>query len=431
LNAQELQQPIYITIKPRFESETISNFIMTITPLTSQGNIRKAMILCLMLLLFLPGTFLQAQTPEAEKNFVQCRACHNLEGPKLIGPNLSGITERRDTAWIIKFVRNSQEVIQSGDPYAVKLFEENNKIPMPPHDLTDAQIKDIIAYIGNGGKVAPEYANAAPSPEEVSEQQSLVNEMLAQQQAREEQLADLESSANRNFGATFIVTVVILLLTLFDLFVTKLIKATFVHKVVVLISLAIIGEVTYREAAALGRQQYYQPDQPIWFSHKIHASQNQIDCKYCHTAAEYSKSAGIPSTNVCMNCHNVVREGKITGTTEINKIFDAWNSGKPVEWVKIHNLPDHVFFSHAQHVNAGKLDCAECHGPIENMNVVMQVNDLSMGWCLDCHRKTEVQFAQNNFYQSYEKLHEQIKSGEIKKVTADMIGATDCMKCHY
>lgn len=404
---------------------------MTITPFTSRGSIRKSMVLGLLILLFLQAFDLKAQTPEAEKNFAQCRACHNIDGPKLIGPSLKGLTQRHDTAWLLRFIRNSQEVIQSGDPVAVKLFEEYNKVPMPPHDLTDAQIKDIIAYIENDGKVAPEYASAAPSAEELSAQDAMLNELYVQQAEREEQLANLQGDANRNFGTTFYVTIIILLITLFDLFVTKLIKATFVHKVVILISIAIVGEVAYKEAAALGRQQYYQPDQPIWFSHKVHAGQNKVDCLYCHSGAEQSKNATIPSVNVCMNCHNVVREGKITGTTEIAKIHEAWNTGAPVKWVKIHNLPDHVYFNHAQHVNAGKLDCAECHGPVEDMDVVMQVNDLSMGWCLDCHRKTEVQFAENNFYKSYEKLHEQLKSGEINKVTSDMIGSTDCMKCHY
>jgi hypothetical protein len=200
---------------------------------------------------------------------------------------------------------------------------------------------------------------------------------------------------------------------------------------VVLIALVIIGEVVYKEASALGRQHYYQPEQPIWFSHEIHATQNKIDCLYCHSSAEDSKSAGIPSINVCMNCHNQVREGKVTGTAEIDKIHEAWNSGKPVEWVRVHNLPDHVYFNHAQHVNSGKLDCAECHGEVEKMDVVMQVEDLSMGWCLECHRTTEVQFANNEFFKSYELMHEQFKNGEVKKVTADMLGGGDCMKCHY
>ncbi len=187
----------------------------------------------------------------------------------------------------------------------------------------------------------------------------------------------------------------------------------------------------YEEAVRLGRSQGYEPEQPIKFSHKVHAGQNQIDCKYCHFTVEQSKSAGIPPTDLCLNCHSLVREGTRSGKFEIAKVIEATDNNIPVEWVRIHNLPDHVFFSHAQHVNAGKLDCIECHGEVAEMDVVRQVEDLSMGWCLDCHRTKEVQFVDNNFYESYEVLHQQIKKGEIDKVTVDMIGGTECMKCHY
>ena len=298
---------------------------------------------------------------------------------------------------------------------------------MPPHNLTDAQIDDILAFINNGGKVAAEYIVAVPE----NEAEKLEKEMVAERELLAEKQADMKRDANRSFGTTFYITLAILLIVLIDLFGTKIIKAKFVHTTVILISLFVIGEIMYKEAAALGRQQYYQPDQPIWFSHKVHADQNKIDCLYCHSTAEESKYAGVPPTNVCLNCHSVVRQGKITGTTEIAKIYQAIETGKPVEWIKVHNLPDHVFFSHAQHVKAGKLACAQCHGDVNTMNVVMQVNDLSMGWCIDCHRKTEVQFADNTFYQAYKELHEKVKSGEIKKVTDDMVGGTDCMKCHY
>lgn len=396
-----------------------------------KGRLRPLAILSMMLMFLLSFGELTAQTPEAEKNYQQCKACHNLDGPKLIGPNLAGVTERREQDWLIRFIRNSQEMIQAGDPIAVQVYEESNRIPMPPHDLTDEQIIDILKYIDNGLKVAEEYAQAAPSDDELAKQAALEAQIAAEQEARMQKLLDIERDANRNTGTTFIITIIILLVALFDLFVTKVIKAKFVHITLILVGLFVIGEITYKEAAAIGRQQYYQPEQPIWFSHKVHAEQNEIDCKYCHTAADYSKSAGIPSLNVCMNCHHQVREGKITGTTEISKIHEAWEKGIPVEWVRIHNLPDHVYFNHAQHVNVAKLDCAECHGQVETMHEVMQVNDLSMGWCLNCHRETEVQFMDNSFYTAFEKLHEQLKSGEIKKVTADMVGGGDCMKCHY
>ena len=399
---------------------------MMIPFLSITKKLKLLIISTFLIIIMISGLQLKAQTPEAEKNFQACKVCHNISGPKLIGPSLSGILERRDKAWIYKFVRNSNEVIQSGDAYAMKLFEENNKIPMPPHNLTDAQIDDIIAYINNGGKVAAEYANAA-----ATEKVSAEDQMAAEQTAQDQKLADMKRDANRNFGTPFYITIAILLLVLVDLFVTKIIKAKFVHTVIILISLFIIGEITYKEAAALGRQQFYQPDQPIWFSHKVHAGQNQINCLYCHSGAEESRYAGIPANNVCLNCHSQVRQGKITGTVEIDKIYKAVETGKPVEWIKVHNLPDHVFFSHAQHVKAGKLDCVQCHGDLKNVDVVMQVENLSMGWCIECHRKTEVQFADNKYFEAYKDLHEKVKNGEVKKVTSEMIGGTDCMKCHY
>jgi cytochrome c2 len=220
------------------------------------------------------------------------------------------------------------------------------------------------------------------------------------------------------------------------------------------------GYFTVKGAIGLGRNKDYQPVQPIFYSHKVHAGTNQISCLYCHTGAEEGKHANIPSLNTCMNCHMNINEytgekiyredgTEVNGTAEIQKIYKAvgfepgknsntWNmdlaKAKPVEWAKIHNLPDHVFFSHAQHVKAGKVQCQTCHGEIQKMDEVKQFADLSMGWCINCHRTTQVQFKENGFYSIYEKYHNQLKNGQIdstKGITADMIGATECQKCHY
>lgn len=192
-----------------------------------------------------------------------------------------------------------------------------------------------------------------------------------------------------------------------------------------------IIKITAHEAIALGRSENYEPDQPIKFSHAVHVKQNKIDCLYCHASAEYSKAAGIPSANVCLNCHTLVREGTRTGRFEIDKIHEAIEKQQPIEWVRIHNLPDYTYFNHSQHVTAGKIECQTCHGPVEEMDRVKQVSDLSMGWCINCHRDTEVQFLDNAFYDKYEQLHKDLKEGKIDRVTAEKIGATDCMKCHY
>ena len=185
------------------------------------------------------------------------------------------------------------------------------------------------------------------------------------------------------------------------------------------------------DAIKLGRQENYAPNQPVKFSHKVHVGENGIDCMYCHTTVEQGKSAGIPATNLCMNCHIIIREGTNSGKFEIAKVVDANETGHPIEWIRIHNLPDHVFFSHAVHVGSGKLDCAQCHGPVEGMDIMEQYSDLSMGWCVNCHRDTKVDFGNNGYYEHFVKMHEEFKEGAIDSVTAADLGANDCMRCHY
>jgi hypothetical protein len=223
----------------------------------------------------------------------------------------------------------------------------------------------------------------------------------------------------------------LMLLALVDLLITKKIKYHFIHVIILVAGLGTHVQFAVAAAQNLGRTPEYAPNQPIKFSHMIHSGENQIDCRYCHHIADHSKSAGIPSNNVCLNCHNVVRNGTLSGSFEINKIHKAEQTGEPVKWVRVHNLPDHSFFSHAQHVNAGKLDCTECHGKVEEMHIVRQVEDLSMGWCLDCHRIRKVDFADNPYFDMYKQLHEDLKAGRIDSVSVARVGGEDCMKCHY
>ena len=216
-----------------------------------------------------------------------------------------------------------------------------------------------------------------------------------------------------------------------DLIFLHKVKLKFIPVIILLGAFGWQAKMIVTDAIKLGRQENYAPDQPIKFSHKVHAGENGIDCRYCHTTADDSKSAGIPATNLCMNCHIVVREGSHSGKFEISKVVEANETGKSIEWVRIHNLPDHVYFSHAIHVGSGKLDCKQCHGPVEEMDIVRQNSDLSMGWCVNCHRETKVDFDNNGYYESFVKLHEDLKSGKIDSVTAADVGANDCMRCHY
>ena len=220
------------------------------------------------------------------------------------------------------------------------------------------------------------------------------------------------------------------------------------------------GYMTIQAAIGLGRNKGYQPEQPIFYSHKVHAGVNQVSCLYCHSGAYEGKHANVPSVNVCMNCHMAINEysstseklyredgTEVNGTAEIQKIYAAAGydpktkkySGKekPVEWVKIHNLPDHVYFNHSQHTRAGKVQCQTCHGPIQEMPEVKQFADLSMGWCINCHRESKVNFYNaetgegNKFYSIYEKFHNDLKNKKVDSVTVEMIGGTECQKCHY
>lgn len=229
----------------------------------------------------------------------------------------------------------------------------------------------------------------------------------------------------------FLFLVVLMIFALLDLIFFHKIKYRLIPVLILLVSLGFQVKMISEAAINLGRSPNYAPDQPIKFSHKVHAGANKIDCKYCHHTAEFSKSAGIPAMELCMNCHMLVREGARSGKFEIAKVLEANETKKPVEWVRVHNLPEHVFFSHAQHVGIAKVDCQKCHGQVQEMDILRQSSDLSMGWCINCHRQTKVNFKDNKYYDTYMKLHDDLKSGKIDTIRASDIGANDCMRCHY
>lgn len=429
---------------------------------------RISLVLSLLLLVF--STSLQAQDNVNGKDVFKanCQTCHmmerNLTGPALDGAfkrvqDYYGFSEEETTQWLMKWIRNSQAVIASGDEYAVNLFNEWNKVMMNSFvTLSDQEILAVIDYIrywDNPEKYPPETPQVAATPATGPAQ-------------------DTGGGLSSNL-ILLILVAVLLVIALILARVTKVLGRVaeakeegkvqpetpfYLNKkfitVLVLIAVGFLGFKVADGAISLGRQQNYAPEQPIHFSHKLHAGINQIDCKYCHVGAERGKSATIPSTNICMNCHKYVNKGpsaefkKANGlagpgsdTAQIAKIYAAagWNpktqtydksAAKSVEWVRIHNLPDHVYFNHSQHVKVGGIACQTCHGPVEEMDVVYQFASLSMGWCINCHRETEVQFAKNDYYDHYyEDYHEAIKNGEIEGVTVEMIGGTECQKCHY
>jgi mono/diheme cytochrome c family protein len=379
-----------------------------------------------------------------------CASCHAVK-KDLVGPALAGTQDRwPDKKNLYAWIKNSQAFLKTGDKYANDLFAKYNKIPMNAFTLEDAEIDAILAYIDSESKDAPAPAANVNAPQ--AAQESGDNTLL--------------------FGIlTLVLAVVALILLQVNSNLKKIsdesqgLKAhdpvpfyknkSYIALVTVVL-FCIGGYMTVKGAIGLGRNQNYQPEQPIFYSHKVHAGINQINCLYCHGGAQEGKHSNIPSLNVCMNCHMAINEytGKeklykedgteVNGTEEIKKLYEyagydpsvskVWDpsKAKPIEWVKIHNLPDHVYFNHSQHVTAGKVECQTCHGEIQKMDEVKQFADLSMGWCVNCHRTTKVQFKENGFYSIYEKYHEDIKSGKMEKaVTVEKIGGTECQKCHY
>ncbi len=275
----------------------------------------------------------------------------------------------------------------------------------------------------SGQKMAQVHKNFQFTPEEI---------MLIK--AYMDKLPDIGLKQNKPLITNlilFIIASFLFLISTIDLIITKRIKKQWVNLVILSLTAVYITWSLVVDAIAIGRSPDYSPDQPIKFSHQVHAGQNGTDCIYCHSYAPHSKSAGIPSQNVCMNCHLLVRNGTRSGIFEIAKVVSSYGDKKPIEWVKVHNLPDHVFFSHAQHVSAGGIGCAECHGAVEKMTRIRQVSDLSMGWCINCHRTRKVNFQDNKFYSEYKELADKMRKGDIDSITVERLGGTECMKCHY
>lgn len=438
-----------------------------------------------------------APTIEEGKNLfiANCAACHNKNmKDDLTGPALAGVEERwaaYPRADLYKWIRNSQSMVSEGHPRAVELWAKWKPTLMNNFTgLTDDQIESIILYINK--------PPAAPPPPPPGQQAAsggsnmwlfaglgLILALLAFALMR---IIDNLSNITRVQAGQAPVE-----RTLYQVLTTKGAVAFLVFAATL-----VFGYKTVDNATAMGRQQNYQPEQPVVFSHKIHAGINKIDCQYCHDSARRSKHSLIPGTNTCMNCHSAVKKGTQTGTAEITKIFasigfdpiankyipdyENWtdeqieklykqwigqeyvasnslpalndagrtvvehqwdgivkalkndSNGKiqgPIEWVRIHNLADHAYFNHAQHVAVGQVTCQKCHGPVEQMEEVYQYSTLGMGWCINCHRETEVKFKDNDYYKQYARYHEELKSGKREKVTVADIGGLECQKCHY
>lgn len=382
-----------------------------------------------------------------------CAACHKMDA-KAVGPPLRGVADKYDRQWLHDWIHNSPAMVAAGDAQAVKIFEEYNGAVMTPFPaLSEADIDNILAYTNQPKVTASPAAGAETVATQASGGGGVSNALV--------------------LGA---LVLIFLLLVIMLFLVTNTLKRIaeangvvyeekirekrtpvwkafvqnqFLVLVCSIFLLLAAGYFAFGYMMQIGVDQGYAPVQPIHFSHKIHAGDNQIDCNFCHSSARKSKTSGIPSLNVCMNCHkNISEVAPETATAEyskefydgeIAKLYDAvgWDvaeqqyTGKtePVKWVRIHNLPDFAYFNHSQHVTVAGVACQTCHGEVQEMEVVGQFAPLTMGWCIDCHRQTNVNLENNEYYA---KIHEELsKKYGVEKLTIAQMGGLECGKCHY
>lgn len=422
----------------------------------SKPMVRNLYLLVLSVLVF-SATNISAQDGKAL--FIsKCASCHQVFNDAT-GPKLGGVINQPpyngDMSKMYHWIRNTASLVDS-DPHYKELMARYKTLmtPFPESALSNADIDAIFAYVEQTFAAGP---GGGQKPGETTEQKptgqnaiifgiislilALIALILMQVNSNLKKLSDDKEGIIRPEPVPFYRNKVYIALASILFFVVG-------------------GYYIAKGAIGLGRMKNYQPEQPIYFSHKVHAGINQINCMFCHSAAWESKQAAIPSINVCMNCHKAIpayvkgpklydhNGDEINGTAEIAKLYEyagydprkslEWDpsKAKPIEWIRIHNLPDHVYFNHSQHIRAGNVQCQTCHGEITAMDEVKQFAELSMGWCVNCHRETKVDFNYdttkgNKFYSIYEKFHNDIKAGKMDSITVRDIGGLECQKCHY
>ncbi|NVK08428.1 MAG: c-type cytochrome [Tenacibaculum sp.] len=394
----------------------------------------------------------EARQKEGKKLFKSlCASCHKLD-KKLVGPALAGVEEKRTNEWLKAWIKNNAELRASGDKDAIAIFEEYNGSNMTAFpQLTDQNIDDILYYT-TVGEIKPATvagAEVAGQPQGDQAPKWLIYILAAAIVVAFLIIGSLLKTISELKGAPKTPGLMGQTAELWQ----GIKQNTFLKVLTVIFGALVAAYFLFGTLFKVGVDEGYQPIQPIAFSHKIHAGDNKIDCQYCHSSAKHSKTSGIPSVNVCMNCHKNISEVaddtkvvmddhtlvKADLDKEIAKIYEAagWDADKleytgntkPVKWVRVHNLPDFAYFNHSQHVTVGGIACQKCHGPVEEMEEVYQYSPLTMGWCIDCHKATKVDLKGNEYYA---KIHEDLaKKYGVEQVTIAQLGGKECGKCHY
>jgi len=419
-------------------------------------------LLTLVFTVFIFSSNLKAQTAdEGAKIFkLNCAVCHASHTDQMgTGPGLKGLFERIPKGdWITKWIINNEKLIKSGDLYANQIYTKYNKTAMTVFEgqIDEKGVASIVAYLKGpdpASKVVAQGPVAGGGVEVVEPKGGIEPLYLilgiivilailigAFRSVR----TSMQNSANRSEGKAEISEVT---------FFQEIKGWMRGHRRLVGVFTIIIAfggmkscwDACYNIGVYYDwkTQKGYKPEQPVKFSHKLHAGENEIACQYCHSYVEKSRHAGIPSVNICMNCHKGIQKGPQYGEKEIGKIYAANgfdpktgqydpSVDNPLKWIKVHNLPDHVYFNHSQHVVIGKIECTECHGNVKEMTVAEQKAPLTMKWCIECHRKTEVIMEGNAYYDRIHKALKEKYAGQYDvKLTVEKIGGLECGKCHY
>jgi mono/diheme cytochrome c family protein len=423
----------------------------------SRTSVKALIAVVFALFAFAPGFRAQDGAKLFKQNCATCHASHTDQ--KLTGPGLKGIFDRAPKGdWLHRWILDNEKLIKSGDAYANKIYSDNGKAAMTVFagQLTDKDVDAILAFVKGPPPAAPGGDNkGGPVGDTVAKEETAKIEPLyltlgvivilailigAFRSVR----TSMQNASNRTEGKTENPDIT---------FWQEVRLWMQGHRRFVGVLCIVIGFMGMKSCwdACYNIGVYYdwhakkgyKPEQPIKFSHKLHAGDNEIACQYCHSSVEKSRHAGIPSVNICMNCHKGIQSGPQYKEKEIAKIYEAAGfdpktmtydpkKQSPLTWIKVHNLPDHVYFNHSQHVVVGKLECANCHGDVKSMTVAEQKAPLTMKWCIECHRKTEVSMKGNAYY---DRLHAALKekyAGQYDvKFTVDKIGGLECQKCHY
>ncbi len=420
-------------------------------------SLKTAITLVVAVFMFTSTTKAQDGAKLFKQNCAVCHSSHTDQ--KLTGPGLKGVFDRVPKGdWINKWILNSEKMIKSGDAYANKIYNDNGKAQMTVFEgqLNDKDVEAILGFLkaplptagptGDGGKVVdgvqPTEPVAGISPLYIV--LVVVVVLLILLGALRSVRTAMQNSVNRSEGKEENPDVT---------FWQEVKNWMSGHRrlvgvlsiIVVFVGMKGCWDACFNIGVYYDyrTQKGYKPEQPIKFSHKLHAGDNEIACQYCHSSVEKSRHAGIPSVNICMNCHKGIQSGPQYKEAEISKIYAAagfdpktgtYDNSKqnPLKWIKVHNLPDHVYFNHSQHVVVGKIECATCHGDVKNMTVAEQKSPLTMKWCIECHRKTEVAMEGNAYYDRLHKALKEKYAGQYDvKFTVEKIGGLECGKCHY